>query len=127
MRKTGKTISYVGVHIIADFWGGRIVENSRELKILLVKAAKRGRNTFLGFSAHKFSPQGITGIVLLAESHIALHTWPELGYTAIDIFTCGKDSKPEEALKFLQQKLRPKSIRVKIMKRGRRIGTASIV
>ena len=104
---------HAGVHIIADFWGGKTVEDTKKLKVLLSSAAKAGGNTPLKFALHKFSPQGITGVVLLAESHIALHTWPEFSYTAVDIFTCGKNSKPEEALKFLQQELRPKKIQVR--------------
>ena len=118
MQQVQRNGSRIGVHIIADFWGGKVVESYRELKDLLTKAAKRGKNTPLKFVLHKFSPQGITGVVLLAESHIALHTWPEFQYIAIDIFTCGKNSKPEEALKFLQGELRPKRTRVRKIKRG---------
>ncbi|MDO8474031.1 MAG: adenosylmethionine decarboxylase [bacterium] len=118
MRQIQRRISRVGVHVIADFWGGRVIKSTRELKTLLARAAKKGENTPLKFALHKFSPQGITGVVLLAESHIALHTWPEFKYTAIDIFTCGKKSKPEEALKFLQGELRPKRMQVRKIKRG---------
>jgi S-adenosylmethionine decarboxylase len=118
MRQIQRRIFRVGVHIIADFWGGEVIESSRELKVLLTRAAREGKNTPLKFALYKFSPQGITGVVLLAESHIALHTWPEFGYTAIDIFSCGKNAKPEEALKFLQKELRPKRTRVRKMKRG---------
>ena len=122
MQELKRNISYIGVHIVADFWGAKIIESSRELKILLADAAKKGKNTFLKFALHKFSPRGITGVALLSESHISFHTWPEFEYTAIDIFTCGIKSKPEEALEFLKKELRPKSLQVRIIKRGRRIG-----
>lgn len=123
MQQAKSNGSRIGTHIIADFWSGRVIENKRELRVLLTKAARKGKNTPLKFALHKFSPQGITGVVLLAESHIALHTWPEFEYTSVDIFTCGKNSKPEESLKFLQKELLPKRMQVKKVKRGRSLGT----
>ena len=50
---------------------------------------------------HSFKPQGVTGLALLAESHISIHTWPEIGYAAIDVFTCGDHTMPEKACKLL--------------------------
>ncbi len=119
-KKIKSKNSHIGIHIVADFWGGKIIKSSHELKILLANAARRGNNTPLKFALHKFSPQGITGVVLLAESHISFHAWPEFAYTSIDIFTCGKNSKPEEVLKFFQKELLPKTMRVKRVKRGER-------
>lgn len=113
-----KQTKYAGTHIIADFFGGKHIGSSPTLQKLLYRAARKGNNKPLKFISHVFSPQGITGVMLLAESHIALHTWPEFEYTAVDIFTCGKGSKPEEALKFLRKELRPKRMRVRKIKRG---------
>ena len=109
---------YAGTHIIADFFGGKRIENPAMLQKLLCRAARKGSNKPLEFVSHEFSPQGITGVMLLAESHIAVHTWPELSYIAVDIFTCGERSKPEKALKFLQEALQPKNILVQKIKRG---------
>lgn len=81
---------YAGIHLIAEFWYGKIIEKPKELERILITAAKKAKNIPLKVSIHKFAPQGITGVVLLAESHIALHSWPELNYLAIDIFTCGE-------------------------------------
>tara|TARA_Y100000310_G_C20578844_1_gene761926 strand:- start:603 stop:920 length:318 start_codon:yes stop_codon:yes gene_type:complete len=103
---------------VADFWDGKIVEDKEELEQLLRKAAQAAQSEALQVSIHKFDPQGITGVVLLAESHIAIHTWPEINYSAIDIFTCGVKATPKEALKFLQDSLNPKKVDVKEMKRG---------
>lgn len=114
-----KQIQYAGFHIIADFWHGRDVAKPKKLKTILLRAARESRNTPLEVSIHAFSPQGITGVVLLAESHIAIHTWPEIGYTAIDIFTCGEGARAAKALEFLKKELKPKKIVLKTMKRGK--------
>lgn len=83
------------------------------------EAVKAADSTPLRTTADKFSPQGITGIVLLAESHIAIHTWPELGYVAIDIFTCGDKSRPLKALDYFKEELKPKRVEIKELKRGK--------
>jgi S-adenosylmethionine decarboxylase len=115
--KTQK-VKYAGIHLIAEFWGGKIVDNSKKIEKILIEAAKKAKNTPLKVAIHKFSPQGITGVVLLAESHIAIHTWPEINYIAIDIFTCGKNSMPQAALSVLKKYFQPKRIKIIKMRRG---------
>lgn len=110
---------YSGIHLIAEFWYGKNIEDSKELKQILIGAVKRASNTPLEIAVHKFQPQGITGIVLLAESHIAIHTWPEFNYTAIDIYTCGDKANPEKALEYLKEALQPKKVEIKKIKRGK--------
>ncbi|MDP2735285.1 MAG: adenosylmethionine decarboxylase [bacterium] len=110
--------TYAGRHLVADFWHGRDIESERELKRLLKKAAEVACSKALKISIFKFSPQGITGVILLAESHIAIHTWPEIGYMAVDVFTCGAQSRPREALEFLKNELQPKESEIREMKRG---------
>lgn len=112
-------LSFAGIHIIADFWFSRHLEQKEELKRLLLAAAKAAGATPLKISLHKFSPQGLAGILLIAESHLALHTWPEIEYIALDIFTCGKNMKPRRALAFLRKELRPKKVSVREFVRGR--------
>ena len=112
-------IKYAGTHIIADFWHGRNIANPEELKKILVQAAEESGNTPLEVSIHSFFPRGITGVVLLAESHIAVHTWPEIGYTAIDIFTCGESANAAKALAFLRKELHPQRVAAKALKRGK--------
>jgi S-adenosylmethionine decarboxylase len=109
---------YAGIHLIAEFWYGKNIENSKELERILIKATKKAKNIPLKIAIHKFSPQGITGVVLLAESHLALHSWPEINYLAIDIFTCGKKAMPHRALKYLKKMFQPKKIKIKEIKRG---------
>ncbi|MBZ9569454.1 adenosylmethionine decarboxylase [Patescibacteria group bacterium] len=111
-------LNYAGIHLIAEFWNGKIIENPKEIENILVEAVKKSKNTPLQVAIQKFSPQGITGVVLLAESHIALHAWPEINYLAIDIFTCGDKAMPHKALEYLKKKFQPKKIKVQEIKRG---------
>ena len=113
-----KKQKYVGLHIIAEFWGSKTIEDSKKIEKILVRAAKEGGNTPLKIAINKFSPQGITGVVLLAESHIALHAWPEYSYLAIDIFTCGEKTFPEKSLEYLKKEFKPKKVEVKRIQRG---------
>ena len=113
-------INYVGTHLVADFWGGKIIEDPKKIEEILIKAAQKGDTVPLKVAIHKFSPQGITGVLLLAESHIAIHTWPEINYLAIDIFTCGEKAFPQKSLDYLKEVFQPKKVRVKEIKRGKR-------
>lgn len=88
------------------------------LKEALVTAASECGATVLGESFHQFSPQGVSGVVVIAESHLVIHTWPEYGYAAVDIFTCGDAVKPEKAAELLVEKLGTSSHSVIKMQRG---------
>ena len=113
-----KKTEYAGTHVIAEFWGGKIIENPKKIREFLVKAAKVSKNIPLGVKIHKFKPQGITGFILLAESHISIHTWPEMNYIAIDIFSCGIHTEPLKGLDYLKKVFQPKKIKIKTLKRG---------
>jgi S-adenosylmethionine decarboxylase len=113
-----KRKKYAGIHLIADFWGGKAIESEEELKALLERTVKAANANSLKSIVYKFNPQGITGVVLLAESHISIHTWPEFNYAAIDIFTCGDKTRPDKALEFLKSELNPKKVIIKRIKRG---------
>lgn len=108
----------IGVHLIIEFWGGKTIEDPKKFEEFLIGAAKAAKATPLKINTHKFSPQGVTGVVLLSESHITFHTWPELKYLALDIFTCGKKCKPYNALEYLKEKIKPKHVQVMEIKRG---------
>lgn len=109
---------YAGIHLIADFWGGKVIEDEKEIEKILQKAGLLANNTPLKFIYHQFQPRGMTAVLLLKESHISLHSWPEWHYLAVDIFTCGKKTKPLLALKYLQKKFQPKRVEIKELKRG---------
>lgn len=127
MNKTKRSIQWIigknhhkysGIHLIAEFWNGKIIEDPQKIKRILSEAVKKANNTPLEIFVHKFQPQGLTGIVLLAESHISLHTWPEFKYVALDIYTCGDKSQPAKALDYLKRQFKPKKIEIKEIKRG---------
>ncbi|MBZ1348440.1 MAG: adenosylmethionine decarboxylase [Candidatus Nealsonbacteria bacterium] len=126
-KKTKRSIQWVkekqiskhaGIHLLAEFWNGKIIENSKEIENILIIAAKKAKNVPLKIAIHKFQPQGITGVVLLAESHLAIHAWPEWNYVAIDIFTCGGKTFPYKALDYLKKKFQPTKVKIKEIKRG---------
>jgi S-adenosylmethionine decarboxylase proenzyme len=91
----------MGRHLIIECRGGQAWFSERELETLLVAAAEGGGATILRTFFHSFGlGKGITGVVLLAESHITVHTWPECDYAAFDLFMCG-DSRPEKAAEII--------------------------
>jgi S-adenosylmethionine decarboxylase proenzyme len=116
--KQKNKINYAGIHLIAEFLNGKIIEDPKEIERILITAVKKAKNTPLKVAIHKFQPQGITGVVLLAESHLSIHTWPEWNYVAIDIFTCGEKAMPYQALEYLKQKFQPKKVQIQEIKRG---------
>ena len=79
------------------------------LKDCLKEAAIQCGATVVGESFYHFSPHGVSGVVNIAESHISIHTWPEYGYAAVDVFTCGDDVQPEKAYKVMIERLEAKN------------------
>lgn len=95
----------VGIHCILELYGcpPRLLDNPDFVQKALRDAAVASQSTFIGEVIHEFHPQGVTALALLAESHISIHTWPELRYAAVDIFTCGQATQPEQGCRFLIQ------------------------
>ena len=83
------------------------------IRTTITSSAKIAGATLLNLVTHSFKPQGVTGLALLAESHISIHTWPEIGYAAIDVFTCGKHTMPEKACKLLAKEFLAKKFSFK--------------
>ena len=88
------------------------------MRCMLSYAAKLANATVLNLISNKFEPQGVTAIALLAESHLSIHTWPEAHYSAVDIFTCGQNMKPEISCKYLIQSLMAKEHLLRIVDRN---------
>ena len=88
------------------------------LRSTLVEAANDCGATVLGESFHPFNPHGVSGVVIIAESHLSVHTWPEYRYAAVDIFTCGDSVQPEKAAKVLIEKLGAKNHSLIEIQRG---------
>ncbi len=110
-------IKRAGVHLICEFWQIQWIESTKKILKILKESAEASNSTVVGKTFYKFKPHGFSAAVLLAESHISLHYWPERNYLAIDIFTCGK-TKPYKALEVLRENFKPKSVQIIEIKRG---------
>lgn len=110
----------LGKHLLLELkdCNRELLNDLEALKKLLSEAAVECGATVLGDSFHRFSPQGVSGVVVIAESHVFIHTWPEHGYAAVDIFTCGTRVKPEIAADILIKKLESKNQAIIEMQRG---------
>jgi len=118
MSKDHKQNIYLGKHLLIDCWGCKYLNNESRLRDILESAVSRAGATLLHTYTHKFGRGGgISGVAVLAESHISVHSWPEYSFTAFDIFMCGK-SDPELALKELTEQLEPERIQVSRFKRA---------
>tara|TARA_Y100001978_G_C23457057_1_gene320514 strand:+ start:79 stop:525 length:447 start_codon:yes stop_codon:yes gene_type:complete len=94
---------FQGIHLLLELYGCNSHKLNDELFLRdkLNSAAKLAQATVLNLVSNKFEPYGVTAIALLAESHLSIHTWPESQYSAIDIFTCGKNMEPDLASQYL--------------------------
>lgn len=95
-----------------------VLDDLKYLENALVSAAMEAGATVIDKSFHQFAPQGVSGVVLIAESHLSLHTWPEHAYAAVDIFTCGTTVKIEVAADAMIRQLGSKDPSVLEVKRG---------
>ncbi len=110
----------LGKHLIIELFhcDSTILNDLKTLEHHLLAAAKLSGATVIQPFFHQFSPHGITGVVVVAESHFSLHTWPEYGYCAVDIFTCGDSVNGREALDYLKKSFKAASVSVMEIKRG---------
>jgi S-adenosylmethionine decarboxylase len=109
-----------GRHVIAELDGcdsGLLGDPARLRRILLDAATEAGA-TILANNMYKFPSGGVSGFVFLAESHISIHTWPEHGYAAIDIFTCGSHAMPDVACEVIAQRLGASATQISVIDRG---------
>ena len=83
-----------------------LLDDEEYIRHAIKDAAKTARATILNLAAHKFEPQGVTSVAMLAESHISIHTWPELGQAVCDVFTCGDHTMPALAMTRLKELLK---------------------
>ncbi len=113
------TPKIVGKHCILELYDCELEKLNDEafLRTIITSAAKSAGATLLNLITHKFEPQGVTGLALLAESHISIHTWPESGYAAVDVFTCGNHTMPERACEVLRKELSPKNYSLRSLDR----------
>lgn len=109
---------FAGTHLLIDVWGCKNLDSIQYIEESLVEMTRAAGATLLKINLHHFQPNGgVTGVALLAESHISVHTWPEVGFAAFDIFMCG-NSKIQEALSVLKERFTPKECYVTEQLRG---------
>ena len=110
----------IGRHTTADFYGCRreALNNMDLLQTMLSTAIHAADLKMLSIQSYQFSPEGITVVALLTDGHLAIHTYPEVGFAAIDIFTCDSHSMPEKALATIKCTLVPEKTKNTLIKRG---------
>ena len=109
----------IGRHLILDLWGCNDGVNSPAVfRDAIAEAVEAIEATLLNLHVHEFSPQGVTGLAVLAESHLSLHSWPEHRYLAVDIFTCGDRIDPLLAKPVFEKHFEPESIHIAEVARG---------
>lgn len=113
-------IHNLGQHLLAEFYecNQNILNNVQKIEEIMVNAAIECGATVVTKNFHMFSPFGVSGVVIIQESHLAIHTWPEYGYAAVDLFTCGDSCDPKVAYDFLQEQFHAGSAFYSELKRG---------
>ena len=113
-------MSALGRHVLAEFYGcpdtilNDLAQIQQEMVAAAVIAGAEVRETVF----HQFSPQGVSGVVVISESHLAIHTWPEFGYAGVDIFPCGQTVDPWVSCNYLKQKFAAQNMTAREIKRG---------
>ena len=110
----------LGRHLLIELFDcdSDAINNLENVKGTLVEAAKRAQATIVDVVFHEFNPFGISGVVVIAESHLSIHTWPEYRYAAVDIFSCGDALQPEVAASYLVEQFAAERTSIVEMQRG---------
>ena len=116
IERDGKV--FAGTHLIVDVVDGERLDDLEYIEETLTQCVEAAGATLLHLHLHHFTPNdGVSGVAVLAESHISIHTWPECGYAALDVFMCG-GAQPAAAIEVLRDAFRPREIKVKELLRG---------
>ncbi len=119
MHREGEV--FAGMHITVDLYGAEKLDQIELIKACMEECVKACGATLLHIHLHHFTPNnGVTGVAVLAESHISVHTWPERDFAAFDIFMCG-DAQPEQAIEILRRTFKPEQLETRIIKRGEKL------
>lgn len=110
----------LGRHILCEAYGcdPEVLNDRKMVEKIMVEAALECGAEVREVAFHQFSPQGVSGVVVISESHLAIHTWPELGYAAIDVFTCGERVDPWDACNYLIANFKAESTKTTEIERG---------
>ncbi len=109
-----------GTHIVCELSGcsPQILTDLSGVRTIMEAAAREANAEILKVTFHRFQPQGVSGVVVIAESHMSIHTWPESGYAAVDFYTCGDHTDPRRACEFAAKRLGATSMLTTEVKRG---------
>jgi S-adenosylmethionine decarboxylase len=111
-------ITFAGTHLILDLWGASHLDDLEKMDAAFREAVIKSKATLLHIHLHHFTPSyGVSGVAVLAESHISVHTWPERDFAAFDIFMCG-DAEPHRAVEVFQDYFKPTRITLNELNRG---------
>lgn len=107
MALTPKPAAYLGRHLLAEFYdcNSNVLNNPALIERLMKEAAEACGATIVQSCFHRFNPHGVSGVVVIAESHLTIHTWPENGYASVDLYTCGEACDPKVAFEYLREHL----------------------
>ena len=110
----------LGRQVLAEFFDcdSQILNNVDAIKMFMQEATAISQAHIVQSVFHLFNPHGVSGVVVIAESHFAIHTWPEYGYAAVDLFTCGEQVDPWKAMEYLKKCLKSSKVTTMEMKRG---------
>ena len=112
-------VRFAGTHLIIDLWGCERVDDIDHIDAAMRECVEAAGATLLHIHLHHFTPNaGVSGVAVLAESHISVHSWPEYGYAAFDVFMCG-DAQPHKAVEVLERAFKPSRVEVSEHLRGR--------
>jgi len=114
------SVDTIGLHYIVEASGcnPKVLADADALKRILMEAAKVGEMDVRSTYFYRFSPHGVSGMVVVSGSHISIHTWPEKGYAAVDVYTCDLDSKPEKAIEHILREIRASYAHITEIERG---------
>lgn len=110
----------LGKHLIVELYecDRDRINDAGQVERIMVEAVQLSKATIIQPVFHQFSPHGVSGVVVIAESHFTIHTWPEYGYCALDIFTCGDLIDSDRSLRFLKEQFAAKNMSIVDIKRG---------
>nr|WP_114985768.1 adenosylmethionine decarboxylase [Cyclonatronum proteinivorum] len=110
----------LGRQILVEYYdcNSDIINDVSQIESILLEATRKSQASIISHNFHKFSPHGVSGTVVIAESHVAIHTWPEYGYAAVDIFTCGETIDPWIIQEHIKERFESKNVSSLEMKRG---------
>ncbi|MEF3280761.1 MAG: adenosylmethionine decarboxylase [Elusimicrobiota bacterium] len=110
----------LGKHLIVELYDcdSKLLSNVDFIQDVMMQCAKEANTTVIDSIFHKFNPYGVSGVIVVAESHLSIHTWPEHKFASVDFFTCGDHSDPWKSFKIIKKRMKAKHFSVTKMQRG---------